>query len=120
MAKVETFYFASERTPFLASEVGLVLKTGTINKEYLVAQKYPYVTDKKGNIIVEAGTVYEDKVVFQDVELDGPNTIVPFMVAGYVYYNALVNPDKLSEDTLIKTLNATDTERPEKFDAMEE
>jgi hypothetical protein len=113
MAKVETFTF--NRPNFLASEVGLVLKTGTINKEYLVAQKYPYSTDEKGNIIVEAGTVYEDKVLFQDVELDGANTTVPFMVAGYVYSGYLKNSDKLSENSLIKILAIKETTRPEKF-----
>ena len=106
MAKYEAFNTGAPN--FLASEVGLVLKSRTIANSGNIA------VTVDGKSIIPAGTVlYDGCVVFQDAELSAEtnNAIASVMVAGYVYKNKLkVGSNTLSEN--IVELNEYDVNRP--------
>lgn len=107
MAKVELFDFS--RPPFLASEVGLVLKTATV---------YPSdATEEDGRLVVYAGKVLSNRgILFEEIDLtdvpEGNGVECPVMVGGWVYPN-IVDGD-ISAFKGIHTCTEGEVERPYK------
>lgn len=107
MAKVETFTF--NRPNFLASEVGLVLKS------YFVTSNSATPVTENGRKIIKAGTVIDTKygkgIVFQDVDVtDKVDVPTPIMIGGWVYSGKITGD--ASSNTAIHLISEPDTVRP--------
>lgn len=108
MAKVETFTF--NRPNFLASEVGLVLKS-----TYVTSSSGTPATEN-GRKIIKAGTVvttteYGKAILFQDVDVtDKMNVPAPVMVGGWAYSSKITGD--VSSNTAIHLVSEPYTTRP--------
>ena len=108
MAKVETFTF--NRPNFLASEVGLVLKSTSVT-----SSSGSPVTEN-GRTIIKAGTVittteYGKGILFQDVDVtDKASVPAPVMVGGWAYSGKITGD--VSSNTAIHLVSEPNVQRP--------